>query len=207
MTVVDISDDRGGKFAGDDPFALARDWLAEAEETEPNDATAMALATVDAGGMPNVRMVLCKQISDKAFVFFTNYTSAKAAELDAAGKAALVMHWKSQRRQIRVRGLISRASEAESDAYFATRSVFSRVGAWASDQSSPLAARSILEARAAELENKLGDDPERPPHWGGYRLVPLEMEFWADGAARLHDRFRWTRKDEGAAWQVTRLNP
>lgn len=204
---TDLSSDRGGVFAGDDPFDIARSWLAEAEKTEPNDPNAVALATVDGDGLPNVRMVLLKEVRDDSFVFFTNYTSQKAAELDMAGQAAFVMHWKSLRRQIRVRGTVSRADEASSDAYFATRSVFSRVGAWASDQSSPLADRASLAARADQMADELGDNPPRPPHWGGYIVTPVEIEFWADGAARLHDRFRWLRFGTRSGWYVNRLNP
>lgn len=207
MRPTDLSSDRGGVFEGDDPFKIARQWLAEAETSEPNDPNAVALATVDGDGMPNVRMVLLKEIRDDSFVFFTNYNSQKAAELDVAGQAAFVMHWKSLRRQIRVRGIVSRADAEASDAYFETRSIYSRVGAWASDQSAPLMDRATLEARSEELTIKLGDNPGRPPHWGGYVVSPLEIEFWSDGAARLHDRFRWLRFADAGNWRVSRLNP
>ena len=198
---------RSGKFAGDDPFEIARSWLAEAEKSEPNDANAIALATVDADGMPNVRMVLLKAIEADGFVFYTNYGSAKAGELDGAGKAAFVMHWKSLRRQLRVRGLVERVEGEEADAYFASRSLKSRLGAWASHQSQPLASRASLMARVAALATELGPNPPRPPFWGGYRIRPREMEFWADGAFRLHDRFRWSRGAETEPWRVERLNP
>ena len=199
--------DRDGIFVGDDPFAIARGWLAEAEASEPNDPNAMALSTVDADGLPNVRMVLLKEIADDAFVFFTNYESAKGTELDGAGKAAFVMHWKSLRRQVRARGVISREDGAKADAYYKSRSLGSRLGAWASAQSRPLESRAVLEERVAEVRKVQGADPARPPFWGGYRLTPLELEFWADGADRLHDRFRWRRAAADAPWEITRLNP
>jgi len=199
--------ERDGKFAGEDPFVLAQTWLDEAQATEPNDANAVALSTVDAAGLPNVRMVLLKEIEADAFVFYTNYTSAKAQELDHAGKAAFVMHWKSLRRQIRARGDITREDGPQADQYYASRSLKSRLGAWASDQSSPLSSRAALVAKVAKVTAQQGLNPSRPPFWGGYRLIPTEIEFWADGTHRLHDRFRWTRKDADAPWQVERLNP
>ncbi|KIC19483.1 MULTISPECIES: pyridoxamine 5'-phosphate oxidase [unclassified Leisingera] len=199
--------DRTGIFAGDDPFAIARSWLEEAERSEPNDPNAIALATVDATGLPNSRMVLLKEIEDGAFVFYTNYESAKAQELDHAGKAAFVMHWKSLRRQIRVRGTITREDGPQADEYYRSRSLKSRLGAWASKQSQPLDSRGTLMAEVAKVTAMKGPNPERPPFWGGYRLVPLEIEFWADGAFRLHDRFRWRRDDASAAWNINRLNP
>ncbi len=202
--------DRSGIFAGEDPFAIAKSWLAEAEASEPNDPNAIALATVDAQGLPNVRMVLLKDIEADgrgggAFVFYTNYGSAKAREIEGAGKAAFVMHWKSLRRQVRVRGSVARAEGHEADAYFASRSLKSRLGAWASRQSEPLASRGALMAEVAKVTARHGVNPARPPFWGGFRLDPVEIEFWADGAFRLHDRFRWVRN--GGIWNVTRLNP
>ncbi|WP_370253804.1 pyridoxamine 5'-phosphate oxidase [Nioella sp.] len=199
--------DRTGIFSGDDPFQIARDWLAEAEASEPNDPNAIALSTVDADGLPNARMVLLKDIEAGAFVFYTNYGSAKAGEIDQAGKAAFVMHWKSLRRQIRVRGLVSKEEGPQADAYYASRSLKSRLGAWASQQSQPLASRGSLMAEVAKITAQHGPNPKRPPFWGGYRITPLEIEFWADGAFRLHDRFRWRRQAVDAAWEVTRLNP
>ncbi|WP_287885605.1 MULTISPECIES: pyridoxamine 5'-phosphate oxidase [Paracoccus] len=218
--------DRGGIFAGDDPFAIARSWLAEAERAEPNDANAMALATVDADGLPDARMVLLKDIeggaADGSFVFYTNYESAKGVEIEATGVAAFVMHWKSLRRQIRVRGHVTRVEPELADAYYASRPLQSRIGAWASRQSRPLASRGALMAEVARLGISLGLNPSRPPHWGGYRIHPVQIEFWADGAFRLHDRFRWTKssyqgensalRDEGqevpqSLWQVCRLSP
>ena len=199
--------DRTGIFAGDNPFVIAQSWLAEAESTEPNDPNAIALSTVDATGMPNVRMVLLKEIEADAFVFYTNYTSAKGKEIEAAGKAAFVMHWKSLRRQIRVRGIVSREEGPQADAYYASRSLQSRLGAWASHQSQPLASRGALMAEVAKVTVTQGPMPKRPPFWGGFRIHPVEIEFWADGAFRLHDRFRWTRASQADAWQVQRLNP
>lgn len=207
MGIATDAGDRGGIFAGEDPFAIARAWLAEAEPAEPNDPNAIALATVDASGMPNVRMVLLKEVEADAFVFYTNYESRKAAEIAGAGKAAFVLHWKSLRRQIRVRGLTSREDGPQADAYFASRSLKSRLGAWASRQSAPLESRGALMAEVARVTARHGVNPPRPPFWGGIRIRPVEIEFWADGAFRLHDRFRWTRDSPGAAWTVTRLNP
>lgn len=199
--------DRTGIFAGDDPFEIARAWLAEAEASEINDPNAIALSTVDADGMPNARMVLLKDIERAAFVFYTNYTSVKGQELQAAGKAAFVVHWKSLRRQIRVRGLISREDGAPADEYYSSRSLKSRLGAWASQQSQPLSSREALMAEVAKVTVQQGLNPRRPPFWGGFRLVPLEIEFWADGAFRLHDRFKWTRQAPDLAWKIQRLNP
>jgi len=202
-----LSTARMGIFAGDDPVALVRDWLAEAEAAEPNDANAIALSTVDASGMPNVRMVLLKEIEADAFVFYTNYEGVKAQEIEASGKAAFVLHWKSLRRQVRVRGLVSREDGPQADAYYASRSLGSRLGAWASAQSRPLKSRAALMAEVAKVAATHGTAPSRPPHWGGYRIAPLEIEFWADGENRLHDRFRWTRGAVDKPWDVTRLNP
>ncbi len=199
--------DRNGIFAGSDPFALAQAWLAEAEPVEPNDPNAIALATVDADGMPNVRMVLLKEIEADAFVFYTNYGSRKGQEIAASGKAAFVVHWKSLRRQIRVRGLTEREEGPQADAYFHSRSLKSRLGAWASQQSEPLSSREALMAEAARVAMTRGPNPARPPFWGGIRIHPLEIEFWADGAFRLHDRFRWSRPATSAPWDVQRLNP
>ena len=198
--------DRNGLFAGEDPFALARAWLAEATAAEPNDPNAIALATVDAEGMPDVRMVLLKEIEADAFVFYTNYDSAKGRQIAATGKAAFVMHWKSLRRQVRVRGTVTREEGPQADAYYASRALQSRVGAWASRQSQPLESRAALVAEAARQGLAQGLNPARPPFWGGFRIRPVQIEFWADGAFRLHDRFRWTRTGEGP-WDVQRLNP
>ncbi|MCJ7873677.1 pyridoxamine 5'-phosphate oxidase [Phaeobacter sp. J2-8] len=199
--------ERNGIFAGDDPFAISRRWLAEAEAQEINDPNAVALATVDAAGMPNVRMVLLKDIEDAGFVFYTNYESAKSNEIAASGTAAFVMHWKSLRRQIRVRGHVTREDGAQADRYYDSRSLKSRLGAWASAQSRPLDARSTLMAEVAKITVQKGPNPDRPPFWGGWRITPVEIEFWADGAFRLHDRFVWRRKDAEFAWEIQRLCP
>ncbi len=205
--------DRSGIFAGDDPFAIAQDWLDAAGEGELNDPNAIALATVDASGMPNARMVLLKEIegqgapSGGAFVFYTNYDSAKAVEVEQAGKAAFVMHWKSLRRQVRVRGIVEREDGPQADEYYASRSLKSRLGAWASQQSRPLSSRSALMAEVAKVTATKGTNPPRPSFWGGFRIIPNEIEFWADGKFRLHDRFVWRRADRKENWKITRLNP
>jgi pyridoxamine 5'-phosphate oxidase len=199
--------DRTGKFAGDDPFVLAKTWLAEAEASEPNDPNAIALSTVDADGLPNVRMVLLKDIEDDAFVFYTNYDSQKGQEIAASGKVAFVMHWKSLHRQIRVRGTVKREDGQVADDYYKSRSLKSRLGAWASKQSQPLSSRGALVAEVAKITATKGTNPDRPPFWGGFRISPVEIEFWADGDFRLHDRFRWSRNARGTPWNIDRLNP
>lgn len=202
-----MSDETGrtGIFAGDDPFVLARAWMAEAEKVEINDPNAIALATVDADGLPNARMVLLKEVEADAFVFYTNYDSAKGQEISATGKSAFVLHSKSLRRQIRVRGITERVEGAQADAYYQSRALQSRIGAWASDQSRPLDSRATLMGKVARIGLEKGLNPDRPPFWGGIRIRPVEIEFWADGAFRLHDRFRWTQADGG--WTAQRLNP
>jgi len=191
-----------------DPFGLFNAWFAEAKAAEPNDPDAMALATVDAAGLPDVRMVLLKQADERGFVFYTNEQSAKGSELASNPKAALVLHWKSIRRQVRVRGAVERVTGAEADSYFASRSRESRIGAAASDQSRPLDSRKTFEARIAELQKKFeGKDVPRPAHWGGYRIVPSEIEFWHDRPHRMHDRIRFTRERTGGTWNKTRLYP
>ena len=199
--------DRLGIFAGDDPFVIAARWLAEATATEINDPNAIALSTVDSDGMPNARMVLLKDIEPAAFVFYTNYTSRKAQEIERAGKVAFVMHWKSLRRQLRVRGTVEREEGPAADAYYASRSLKSRLGAWASAQSQPLSSRGALMAEVAKITALHGINPKRPPFWGGFRVQPVEIEFWADGDFRLHDRFRWTRASVEKPWEINRLNP
>lgn len=199
--------DRTGIFAGDNPFVIAKRWLKEAEATEINDPNAMSLATVDSAGMPNVRVVLLKDIEDDAFVFYTNYEGKKAQELLASGKAAFVIHWKSLQRQIRVRGVVTKEDGQIADDYYASRSLTSRLGAWASQQSRPLDARQTLMDAVDHQAKNHGDDPVRPPFWGGFRIAPIEMEFWADGEYRLHDRFRWTWDDVEKTWDIGRLFP
>ena len=199
--------ERTGIFKGSSPFEIIRRWQAEAWDSEPNDANAIALSTVDANGLPNVRMVLLKEIEDDAFVFYTNYESEKGRELTANPKAAFVMHWKSLRRQVRVRGTVTREDGPQADAYYNSRALESRIGAWASEQSRPLSSRSALMAEVAKQGAKHGLSPKRPPHWGGFRIAPVEIELWADGAFRLHDRFRFVREGDGRGWQATRLAP
>jgi len=198
----------GDFTAADDPFALFAAWLEEATASEPRDPTAMTLATVDADGLPNARMVLLKGADARGFVFFTNMDSQKGRELDAQHKAALVFHWKSLNKQVRVRGLAERVTDAEADAYFATRPKQAQIGAWASQQSRPLESRLAFEKAIAIYAAKyaLGTVP-RPPYWSGYRIVPLVMEFWQDRPFRLHDRIDFRRADPGAAWTKTRLYP
>ena len=200
--------------AAEEPFAVFASWLREAEATEPNDPNAMALATVDAQGLPNVRMVLLKGLdaadrgADRGFVFYSNFESAKGLELLGAGKAALLFHWKSLRRQVRVRGPVTTVSDAEADAYFATRARGSRLGAWASAQSRPLESRFALEKAVAQVTARhlVGDIP-RPPHWSGFRVTPVELEFWHDRPFRLHDRLVFRRDAAGQPWSRTRLYP
>ncbi|MCW6531074.1 MULTISPECIES: pyridoxamine 5'-phosphate oxidase [Sphingomonas] len=190
-----------------DPFALFDAWYAEARASEPNDSNAMALATADAEGRPSVRMVLLKGHGRDGFVFYTNREGRKAGELAANPHAALLFHWKSLRRQIRIEGAVTLASDAESDAYFATRSRDSQLGAWASDQSRPLDARATFEARFAAMETRFaGQDVPRPPFWGGYRVVPERIEFWQDRAHRLHER-RLFLPDGAGGWSEGLLYP
>ena len=191
-----------------DPFALFRSWMAEAEASEPVDPEAMALATADAQGLPNVRMILLKGADERGFVFYSNCESAKGEEFAANPQAALLFYWKSLGRQVRVRGPIEPASEAEADAYFATRHRESRIGACASAQSRPLASRAVLEAEVERLTEQFGDgEVARPAYWCGYRLVPLEIEFWKSGAFRLHDRIVFRRASPQDPWTKTRLYP
>ena len=191
--------------AGTDPFVLFQTWFDEAVKSEINDPDAIALASVNADGMPSVRMVLLRQWSEDGFLFFTNYQSRKSGELLATGKAAFCMHWKSLRKQVRVTGQVGKATAAQSDAYFNSRGRGSQIGAWASAQSQPLGSRAELMAQVEAHDKRFPDAVTRPPHWGGFCLVPEEIEFWADGEHRLHDRFRFTRADSG--WDIQRLNP
>ena len=199
--------DKSDIFFGEDPFQIFRRWFEEAANKEINDPDAIALSTVDPEGMPNVRMVLLRQIEDASFVFYTNYGSVKSKELFSSQLAAFVWHSKSLRRQIRVRGQVEKEDGTMADLYYQSRSLKSRVGAWASIQSQPLESRSHLMQQVQYFENKYGDNPDRPPFWGGWRIKPLEIEFWADGEARLHDRFKWSRQSLNEAWKVQRLNP
>ena len=195
--------DRAG--LADDPTAQFAAWWDEAEAEVPL-RDAMTLATVDADGRPDARMVLLKGFDERGFRFFTNYESAKAGQLDSAGRAALVIYWREQDRQVRVRGAVERLGAAESDEYFASRPRESQLGAWASPQSRRLADRAELDARVTEVEERFGDGAvERPPHWGGYLIRHEQVEFWQGQVGRLHDRFRYTREETG--WRVERLGP
>jgi pyridoxamine 5'-phosphate oxidase len=189
-----------------DPIELFATWLTEASVKEPNDPNAMALSTVDEDGLPDVRMVLLKEADARGFVFYTNLESAKGRQLAASGKAALLFHWKSLRRQVRIRGTASLVSEAEADAYFATRARPAQIGAWASDQSRPMQDRLALEKRIAEagLRFGLGKVP-RPPHWSGFRVAPQAIEFWRDRPFRLHERLVFTAS--GSGWVTSRYYP
>ena len=193
---------------GADPIALFAEWFETAKAAEVNDPNGMALATADADGLPDVRMVLLKDFDARGFTFYTNTQSAKGLELAANPKAALLFHWKSLRRQVRVRGPVEAVSEAEADAYFSSRARSSQIGAWASDQSRPTPDRLALEKRVAEYALKFGvGRVPRPPHWSGYRIVPQAMEFWRDRPFRLHERLVFTRAAPGGAWAPSRLFP
>lgn len=209
----DMKEGESGFVQAGDPFALFGEWMTAAEKTEPNDPNAMALATVDGDGLPNVRMVLLKGLDkagtmDRGFVFYTNYESAKGRELLENKKAALCFHWKSLERSVRVRGLVTSVSAAEADEYFASRPRLSRIGAWASAQSRPLEGRFALEAAVAKYAAKyaVGDIP-RPPHWSGFRVTPLQIEFWMSRPFRLHDRVVFERVEAAQSWSKSRLFP
>ena len=213
MASADQTENRTGASFGDDPFATFAAWLSEAEKSEPNDPNAMSLATVDSAGLPNVRMVLLKGVDDdgvtnRGFVFYTNYEGAKGREILASPKVALGFHWKSLRKQIRVRGSVTGVSDEEADAYFASRARLSRIGAWASQQSRPLESKFALEAQVAKYTAKFGvGEIPRPPYWSGFRVTPIEIEFWSDGAFRLHDRLVFRRPSPDQPWATVRLYP
>jgi pyridoxamine 5'-phosphate oxidase len=204
---------QAGDFAAaPEPFALFGAWFEEAKAHEPNDPNAFALATVDAAGLPNVRIILLKGLDPadhtaRGFVFYTNFESAKGEELLASKTAALNFHWKSLRRQVRIRGLVSMVSHAEADAYFATRPRGSRIGAWASQQSRPLESREALEKAVEAMTAKYPGDIPRPPYWSGFRVTPLEMEFWHDRPFRLHERIAFRRGAASEVWNKQRLYP
>jgi pyridoxamine 5'-phosphate oxidase len=190
------------------PEPLFSEWLDEAERTEINDPNAMTLATVDASGMPNARVVLLKGMDPRGFTFYTNLESTKGQELQANAKASLVFYWKSLRRQVRIRGTVEQVSTLEADAYYAARPFGSRIGAWASQQSRPLESRAVLKEAVARFEKEFeGIDPVRPRYWSGFRVIPLQMEFWADRPHRLHDRVLFSRESPDAAWIKVRLYP
>ncbi|MGY5779339.1 pyridoxamine 5'-phosphate oxidase [Rhizobium sp. LEGMi135b] len=191
-----------------EPFTLFASWLREAETTEPNDPNAVALATVDKDGLPNVRMVLLKGFDSDGFVFYTNFESQKGQEILSQKKAAMCFHWKSLRRQVRLRGLVEVVSDQEADEYYKTRARGSRIGAWASKQSRPLEGRFALEKAVAEYTARyaIGDIP-RPPYWSGFRIRPLSIEFWHDRQFRLHDRIEFRREMPEGAWQKVRMYP
>jgi pyridoxamine 5'-phosphate oxidase len=204
--LVPFADKRQEATMADDPHALFEEWLAEARLAEPNDPTAMALATADADGRPSARMVLMKGHDERGFVFYTNLDSRKGGELAANPSAALLFHWKSLRRQVRIEGPVEPVSEAEADSYFATRARDSQLGAWASDQSRPLDARATFEARYEEVRSRFeGGDVPRPPRWAGWRVKPERIEFWNDRAHRLHERRLFIRA--GESWSEGLLYP
>jgi pyridoxamine 5'-phosphate oxidase len=200
--------DDGGITPRAEPVALFQEWLKEAEGTEPNDANAMALATASADGAPNVRMVLLKGVDAAGFVFYSNAESIKGGELAGNPRAALNFHWKSLRKAVRVQGLVSRVSDAEADAYFATRPKDSQIGAWASPQSRPMEGRFVFEKSIAEYAVKYGlTKVPRPPYWTGWRIAPTRIEFWRDRPFRLHDRLVYLRETADAPWRTERLFP
>jgi pyridoxamine 5'-phosphate oxidase len=200
--------DDGGISVKDDPFALFDVWMTEAKKTEPNEANAMSVATVDADGRPNVRMVLLKDASPRGFVFYTNMESAKGREIASHPHAALCLHWKTQRRQIRARGAVTPVPDAEADAYFASRPKDSQIGAWASAQSRPMEGRFVFEREIAKYAAKYAlQSVPRPPYWSGYLIVPFEIEFWRDRPFRLHDRLVYRRDAPDQPWRTERLFP
>jgi len=188
-----------------DPFKQFHAWLAEAIEAQVPEPTAMTLATVDAPGRPSARIMLLKALDERGFVFYTNFESRKGAELASRPLAALTFFWKELERQVRIEGAVEKVSAAEADEYFASRPLGSRIGAWASTQSATIESRAWLEARVKAAEVQYGDRPPRPPHWGGYRVIPAWLEFWQGRQSRLHDRIAYAKSDDG--WKITRLSP
>jgi pyridoxamine 5'-phosphate oxidase len=194
-------------FSGVSPFDIFKRWLKEAQDKEISDPEAIALASVDEEGVPNVRIVLLRIIEEESFIFFTNYTSKKGTELSSSKKVAFNIHWKTLRRQIRVRGMIEKEDGAISDNYFSERPEGSKLGAWASRQSSILESRQKLLDRWKRYKDKFNNEIPRPGFWGGFRIKPTEIEFWAEGQYRLHDRFLWKKTKNGGDWESMRLNP
>ncbi len=190
-----------------DPIRQFQTWLNQALDAQLPEPNAMTVATVDAAGRPAARVLLIKGVDERGFVFFTNYESRKGRELDANPHAALLFHWIELERQVRIEGRVEKTSDAESDAYYHSRPLGSRIGAWASEQSAVIDSRAQLEAREREISAQYGDAPPRPPHWGGYRLVPDAIEFWQGRPSRLHDRIRYTRDSVQAPWRIERLAP
>jgi pyridoxamine 5'-phosphate oxidase len=210
MKIADIRSDYALKRLDEndvdpDPFKQFHAWLAEALEAKLPEPTAMTLATVDEEGSPSARIMLLKALDERGFVFYTNYESRKGHELAARPRAALTFFWMELQRQVRIEGRVEKVSAAESDEYFAIRPLGSRIGAWASTQSAVIASRPWLEARVKDAEAKYGDNPPRPPHWGGYRVLPDWLEFWQGRQSRLHDRLAYTR--EASGWKLERLSP
>jgi pyridoxamine 5'-phosphate oxidase len=200
--------DDGGITPRDDPFILFKSWMTQAEASEPNDPNAMALATADADGIPNVRMVLLKGVDGSGFVFYSNAGSIKGGELAQNSHAAINFHWKSLRKAVRVQGIVAQVSDAEADAYFATRPKDSQIGAWASPQSRPMEGRFVFEKALAEYGVKYAlSKVPRPPYWTGWRITPLRIEFWRDRPFRLHDRLVYVRDSAEGAWRTERLFP
>ena len=194
-------------FKGKNPFDIVKKWMEEARTTEINDPDAIALSTIDKDGMPNVRMVLLRYILEDCFVFFSNYNSQKGKEIDFSGKASFLLHWKSLRRQIRVRGMIYKDNSNLSEEYYEARGYLSKIGAWSSKQSEVLISRDDLVKKIEYFKKKYNSNPPKPPFWGGYVIKPLEIEFWKDGDHRLHDRFKWSRNSFKDIWKKNRLYP
>jgi len=190
-----------------DPIRQFQTWFAQALDAQLPEPNAMTVATVDADGRPAARILLIKGVDERGFVFFTNYDSRKGRELGANPHAALLFHWVELERQVRIEGRVEKTSDAESDAYYQSRPLGSRIGAWASEQSAVIDSRAQLEAREREISAQYGDAPPRPPHWGGFRLVPDAIEFWQGRPSRLHDRIRYTRENAQAPWRIDRLAP
>jgi pyridoxamine 5'-phosphate oxidase len=190
-----------------DPIRQFQTWFAQALDAKLPEPNAMTVATVDAQGRPAARILLIKGVDERGFVFFTNYESRKGRELGANPHAALLFHWVELERQVRIEGTVEKTSEAESEAYFQSRPLGSRIGAWASAQSAVIENREQLEAREREISAQYGENPPRPPHWGGYRLIPDAIEFWQGRPSRLHDRLRYTRTSDNGDWQIARLSP